>query len=365
VSAAAGLTILEQVPLAPLTTLGIGGSARYYTRATRADHVAAAATWAGERGLELLVLGGGSNLLVADAGFDGLVLEVALRGVDWRESGGDVQLSAAAGEDWDALVALGVERGWAGFECLSGIPGRVGATPIQNVGAYGQDVGQTLTSVTAWDRSSQARAVLEAAQCGFGYRHSRFKAGDRERFVILEVSYSLRRGGAPALRYAELERYLAEHGCTRPALADVREAVLALRRRKAMLLDPADPNTRSVGSFFVNPVVSAQEHAALEAAERRLGLGQGERMPAFPASGGAVKLSAAWLIERAGFRRGERRGDVGISERHCLALVNRGGGTAAEVVSLAREIRARVRDRFGITLQPEPVLVGFRPDQRL
>jgi UDP-N-acetylmuramate dehydrogenase len=362
---AAALAIAEHVPLAPLTTLGIGGAARYYTRVAQPEQVAFADAWAAERGLELLVLGGGSNLLVADAGFPGLVLHLDLRGVESRVTGAGVELAAAAGEDWDGLVASCVARGWAGFECLSGIPGRVGATPIQNVGAYGQDVSETLASVTVWDRARQALAVLSNAECAFGYRHSRFKAGDGGRFVVLGVSYGLRPGGAPALRYPELQRYVTEHCGARPALAEVRAAVLAIRRRKAMVLDPGDPNARSVGSFFVNPVVSARELAALELEERRRGLAAGASVPAYAAADGGMKLSAAWLIERAGFRRGERRGSVGISERHCLALVNRGGGTAAELVGLAREIRTRVRERFGITLQPEPVLVGFAPDQRL
>jgi UDP-N-acetylmuramate dehydrogenase len=326
---------------------------------TRPDQVSAAAQWSAERELPLLVLGGGSNLVVADEGFPGLVLHLDLQGVEHRETAGGVELCAAAGEDWDGLVAASVARGWAGFECLSGIPGRVGATPIQNVGAYGQEVSETLVGVTVWDRAQRRQLELSNAECGFGYRRSRFKGPERERFVVLAVSYRLNPGGAPAPRYPELQRHLGERGASRPDLAQVREAVIAIRRRKSMVLDSADPNARSVGSFFVNPVVSDGEFAALAAAERGRGLAADLAIPAFPAAGGGVKLSAAWLIERAGFVRGERHGHVGISERHSLAIVNCGGGTAREVVQLARRIRDGVRDRFALTLQPEPVFVGF------
>jgi UDP-N-acetylmuramate dehydrogenase len=350
----------NDVPLAGLSTLGIGGPARHYVRAESAQGVLDAARWAQERGLPLLVLGGGSNLVVSDEGFGGLVLHVAIRGVEARAAEGAVEVTVGAGEPWDPFVARAVAQGWAGVECLSGIPGLVGATPIQNVGAYGQDVSETITRVRAADLARGAVVDLAADACGFGYRDSRFKREDRGRYAILAVTYRLRPGGAPSVRYPDIERALAERRSAAPSLDDVRQAVIEVRRRKSMVIDPGDPNRRSVGSFFMNPVVSAGEADRIEAALRRDGtLAPADGMPCFPAPGGRRKLQAAWLIERAGLERGYRRGNAGISTRHTLAIVNCGGATAREVVSLAREIRDRVRDRFGVTLVPEPVFVGL------
>jgi UDP-N-acetylmuramate dehydrogenase len=344
----------DHVPLAPLTTLGVGGPARFLAEAETEDDVAEALSFARTRGLPVLVLGGGSNLLVADRGFDGLALRPRLRGV--RVDHGEVE--AGAGEAWDDVVARAVASGWAGVECLSGIPGEVGATPIQNVGAYGQEVADTIVSVRALDRGSLAAVTLDAARCGFGYRDSVFKRADAGRFVIVSVRFALRPGGAPALRYAELAGKLA--GRAAPSLAEVRAAVLDLRRAKSMVLDPADENGRSAGSFFMNPVVEAGAIEAVRARVEAAGvLAPGERMPEHPAPGGRVKLPAAWLIERAGFRKGTREGAVGISTRHALAIVNRGGATAAAIVGFARRVRDGVRGRFGVELQAEPVLVGF------
>jgi UDP-N-acetylmuramate dehydrogenase len=349
----------EGVPLAPLTTIGIGGPARWFVEATSAAEVEQALAWAAEKALPTFVLGGGSNLLIADEGFPGLVLWVALRGVVEEPDGDEVALRVAAGEPWDALVERAVAAGLAGFECLSGIPGSVGATPIQNVGAYGQDVAETVVDVEALSRSEGARRRFAAEECGFAYRDSVFKREERDRWVILGVTFRLRRGGPPALRYPELVRHLeTERGVA--DLARVRQAVVALRRRKGMVLDPDDADTRSDGSFFMNPVVGA---AALDGVLGRVaarGLAP-EAMPRFPA-GDATKLSAAWLIEQAGFRKGHRHGGVGISSKHALALVNRGGGTAREVVELVREIRRRVEDAFGVRLVPEPNFVGFERD---
>jgi UDP-N-acetylmuramate dehydrogenase len=348
----------EQVALAPFSTLEVGGPARYYLRADDADTVAAGVRWAAERGVPLFVLGGGSNLVIADQGFDGLVLHAALRGVSFQTDTAHGDIHAAAGEPWDALVAAAVERGWAGLECLSGIPGFVGATPIQNVGAYGQDVSETITRVTALDTRSGETVALTNEECGFGYRDSRFKREDRGRYVILGVSYRLRPRGEPALRYPELARHVEALGRA-PSLAEVRQAVIEIRRRKSMVIDPDDPNRRSVGSFFMNPAVDRATADAVRDVLRRAGRGdEAERMPAFPARDGRVKLSAAWLIERAGIQRGHGSGAVGISTNHTLALVNRGGATAAQVVALAREVRARVQDAFGIALVPEPVFVN-------
>ncbi|HEY7140231.1 MAG TPA: UDP-N-acetylmuramate dehydrogenase [Methylomirabilota bacterium] len=344
----------DSVPLAPLSTMGVGGAARRYVEAHDEAAVLAALRWAEERGLPLRVLGGGSNLVVADAGVDGLVLRVALRGIAAREAGPAVELTAAAGEPWDDVVRLAVERGWAGLECLSGIPGLVGATPIQNVGAYGQDVSETIAAVRALDRDARAVVTLLPASCGFGYRDSAFKSRAPERHVVLAVTYRLRPGGAPSVRYGELERHLAERGIATPTLGDVRESVLAVRRAKSMVLDPGDPNRRSCGSFFVNPVVAAAE------AERIAAIAGDPAMPRWPEPGGdRVKLAAAWLVERAGFARGLEDGAAGISTRHTLAIVAREGARAADVVRVARRVRDGVLARFGVRLSPEPVFWGF------
>jgi UDP-N-acetylmuramate dehydrogenase len=295
--------------------------------------------------------------VVADEGYAGLVLHVLPQGIETRRAGGEVRVRAGAGESWDALVATATANGWAGVECLSGIPGCVGATPIQNVGAYGQDVSETITTVEAFDVQDRTQVTLSNEDCGFGYRSSRFKGKDRHRYVILAVEYRLNPGGPPAVRYPDVKRHLAERGIGAPTLRDVREAVIEVRRRKSMVLDPADPNARSVGSFFMNPVVSEETAAAVQARAAEMKTPGAEAMPRW-ASGGGVKLSAAWLIERAGFRRGYRRGNAAISENHTLALVNRGGATAREVVALAREIRNGVRVAFGVSLVPEPIFVN-------
>ena len=342
------------VPLAPFTTLGIGGPARWFARATTIDHVAAAHAWAEEEGQPLFVLGGGSNLVIADEGFNGLVVQVAILGTEFAERRGTTVLRAGAGETWDDIVAAAVARGLAGLECLSGIPGSVGGTPVQNVGAYGQDVAGCLSAVTAFDRQAGRLTALGAAECGFAYRTSRFKRGDAGRFIIGDVSFTLE-PGPPTLTYPDVVRCFTEHQGASPTLEDVRRAVLTIRRGKGMVLDAADSDTRSVGSFFMNPVVPAEVHARLASAS-------GGSAPGFPVPGGQVKIPAAWLIERAGFARGHRRGPVGLSSKHPLAIVNRGGGTARDVVALAVEIRQRVVDRFGIALRPEPAFVGFADD---
>jgi len=348
----APLAPLENVPLAPRCTMGVGGPARFFVEAADEAAVLAALRWAQERGLPLHVLGGGSNLVVADEGVDGLVVKVALRGVSSREAAGGVVLTAAAGEPWDALVAHAVERGWAGLECLSGIPGLVGATPIQNVGAYGQEVSQTVTEVRALDRRTGDFVTLASKDCGFGYRSSRFRSGEPDRFIVLSVTYRLLPGGAPAVRYADVESDLARRGIAKPSLADVRASVLAIRRSKSMVLDPDDPNRRSCGSFFLNPVVD-------QATFERVSLAAGDpAMPRWREGDGRVKLSAAWLIEHAGLRRGDGPGPVALSTRHSLAIVCREGARAADVAAFAREIRARVEARFGIRLIAEPVFWG-------
>jgi UDP-N-acetylmuramate dehydrogenase len=338
------MRVEHDVPLAGLTTLGLGGPADRLVTAYDEEQVVEAIRSAPG---DVLVLGGGSNLVVGDAGFRGTVVRIATRGVT-AVDGEDVQLEVAAGEDWDALVARTVAEGLTGLECLAGIPGLVGATPVQNVGAYGQDVSQTVVRVRALDRRSDA--VVTVTDCGFGYRWSRFKA-DPGRWVVLAVTYRLTPGtGSRPIRYAELARALAVDVGDRAPLPDVREAVLRLRRGKGMVLDAGDPDSRSAGSFFTNPLLDADQRAAL----RELGADP----PTFAEPDGRVKVPAAWLIERAGFTKGAFEGPVGISSKHTLALVNRGGARTEDLVRVARAIRDGVRDRFGVELVPEPVLVG-------
>lgn len=351
-------SLTENIALAPMTTLGVGGQARFFCEATSTDLIRAGVEWAARRGLPLFVLGGGSNVVISDRGFSGLMLRIRICGIESRTEGDNVILTAGAGVEWDSLVAMCVSNGWAGFECLSGIPGSVGATPIQNVGAYGQETSETLVSVEALDRTTNDIVEIAASECGFGYRASRFKTTNRDRFIITRVTYKLIKGGRSTVRYAELERYIADKGITEPSIAEVREAVLAIRRRKAMVIDPLDADSRSVGSFFVNPVVSREEFEHINEIAQSF-LREGESLPAFSTPDGKIKLSAAWLIERAGFHRGYLQGRAGISSKHALALINRGEAEASNIIELAKEIQSRVREVFKVNLAPEPVMVGF------
>ena len=334
-------------PLSRLTTLRVGGPASAVVETDDTDSLVAAVTAADDAGEPVLLVAGGSNLLVADEGFRGTVVRVLSRGVtvESDDACGGVFVRVAAGHSWDDLVGQSVAEGWAGFEALAGIPGSTGATPVQNVGAYGQEVAQTLASLRAWDRAEQRVRTLAASDCGFGYRSSAFKA-DRDRYVVLDVLFQLRRGdlGSP-VRYAELARALDVEIGERPPLADVREAVLGLRRGKGMVLDAADHDTWSAGSFFTNPVVP--DASVLP-----------EGAPAWPADEG-TKSSAAWLIEHAGFRRGHGMpGPAALSTKHALAVTNRGSASAADLLALAREVRDGVRAATGVVLENEPVLVG-------
>ncbi|HUR85834.1 MAG TPA: UDP-N-acetylmuramate dehydrogenase [Solirubrobacteraceae bacterium] len=346
-------------PLSELTTLRLGGPARRLVRVESDGELLDVARSADADGEPLLLLAGGSNVVVADEGFDGTVALVGTRGIERpRRSDGRVWLDVAAGEDWDALVAGCVAEGLCGVEALSGIPGSVGATPIQNVGAYGQEVADVVVGVRALDRLTGELHTLDAESCLFDYRSSVFKR-DPGRWVVLRVTFALERSElSEPVRYAELARRLDVELGERAPLADVREAVLALRRGKGMVLDPSDPDTVSAGSFFTNPLLRTWDAEAFAArVEERLGAGA--EPPAWPAGDRRVKTSAAWLIERAGFRRGYGRADgIAISSKHTLALTNRGGGTTAELVALAREIAARVEEAFGVSLVPEPVFVG-------
>ncbi|HVZ75072.1 MAG TPA: UDP-N-acetylmuramate dehydrogenase [Polyangia bacterium] len=350
------LLVRDDVPLAPLTTLELGGRARHLVEATDDATFIDAVRWADARGVPVFVLGGGSNVVVGDAGFDGLVIRVATRGFQFDDGGaGETLVTAAAGEPWDALVAETVARGLAGLECLSGIPGLAGATPIQNVGAYGQEVAETIRGVRVFDRHSAALETLAPDACAFAYRDSAFRRAP-ERWLVLGVTFALRTDGAPTLRYRELADALAGTA----TLAQTRDTVIALRRRKSMVLDASDPNRRSVGSFFTNPIVDAAVADALASRAVAEGLvSRPDDVPRWPAGPGHTKLSAGWLIERAGISKGLRRGPVGVSSAHALALVHHGGGTTAALISLAREVRAAVQSRFGITLTPEPIFVGI------
>lgn len=353
------VTMEEDVPLAPLTTLRVGGPARLLARIESEDDLVAAAGLARERGLRVFVLGGGSNLLVADAGFDGLVLRIALTGESAAEVGPDeVECTVAAGVDWDAFVYQRCVAGLCGVECLAGIPGLVGGTPVQNVGAYGQEVAETIVRVRAFDLEAMAFREFTAAECGFGYRRSRFNSEDRGRYVVTSVTFRLRRAGRVKLNYADLQRHFAERVAAgdSPTPIEVYHAVREIRQRKGMLLVEGDPDCRSAGSFFKNPVVPVE---AVERVAAAAGVAT-EAVPHWPVAGtaGRTKLPAAWLLERAGFHKGYALGEAGISSKHTLALVNRGHARAAELLALRDRIQVAVAQRFGVRLEQEPVLLG-------
>lgn len=334
--------------LADYTTLSVGGPARRMITVNTEAELVETVRNLDERGEPLLILGGGSNLLVGDAGFDGTVIKIDTRGIDEDTAAcSGAVVTVAAGESWDPLVSHAVERGWSGLEAMSGIPGLVGATPIQNVGAYGAEVSELISMVRTLDRSTGHLKTLFPVECGFGYRTSRFKS-DPGRFLVLSVTFQLRLGSmSQPIRYPELARTLGVEVGQRVAAAEVRQAVLALRTAKGMVLAKDDHDTWSAGSFFTNPIISSAEADALPV-----------DAPRFRQSGDMIKTSAAWLIEQAGFGKGYGNGAAQLSGKHALALTNRGGATAADLLSLAREIRAGVRARFGIELVPEPVLVG-------
>lgn len=347
--------------MAPLCTLGVGGAAQHFAVAETVDDVREAVRWAQDEGLELRVLGGGSNLVIADEGVPGLVLQMAIRGIDRRLEGGQATYVVGAGEPWDDFVAASVADGDQGLECLSGIPGSVGATPIQNVGAYGQEVAETIASVRVLDRRSGELLELAAEACAFGYRDSLFKSREPGRYIVLEVRFRLRRGAPAKLAYGELRQHFGITDTTQrwPSLTDVREAVLRLRRAKSMVLESGDLNRRSCGSFFVNALVTTAD-------VKRITRVAGRAPPTFPQPDGRVKVPSAWLIEQAGLTRGTRLGRAGLSTRHTLAIVAHDGATARDVLALAHHVRRTVRARFGVLLVPEPDFWGFGAfDERL
>ncbi len=345
------MVILENISLAPFTTFGIGGPAQWFAEVTNEGGIREATDWARGRGVPLFVLGGGSNLLVSDRGFPGLVLHITLMGIE-RDGG---LFRVGAGEPWDDCVEQTLIADCAGCECLAGIPGTVGGTPVQNVGAYGQEVSSVIERVRVFDVAERRFAELAADECGFSYRRSRFNGADRGRFIVTRVDYRLRESGAPTLQYPDVKRAMeTKRSSGLPSLEEVAAAVREIRRSKGMLLLEGDPDCRSAGSFFKNPVVG------VEFLERPVARGA----PHFPAGPGAenvgrVKIPAAWLIEQAGFKKGYALGAAGISSRHTLALINKGGASAEEILALAEKIAAGVEARFGIRLEREPVLVGF------
>jgi UDP-N-acetylmuramate dehydrogenase len=332
--------------LADYTTLRLGGPARELVHAATETELLDVVRRADAAGDPLLLLAGGSNLVVDDAGFDGTVVRIETTGVTVEQDAcGGAVVTVAAGEPWDPFVALAVDEGWVGLEALSGIPGSIGATPVQNVGAYGQEVADTLATARCWDRAERAQRTFAAAECGFGYRTSRFKQ-DPQRYVVLDVTFQLRAGDrSEPVRYAELARTLGVEAGGRAAAIDVREAVLALRRGKGMVLDPADHDTWSAGSFFTNPLLDDPSVLPPDA-------------PRWQQPDGTVKASAAWLIEQAGYAKGYGGDVVSLSTKHTLALTNRGGARTRDLLALASEIQRGVQARFGVWLVNEPTLVG-------
>ena len=351
------MRIQENIPLAPLTTFRVGGPARYFVDAQTEQDVIAAVAYAAATRLPLFVIGGGSNLLISDNGWPGLVLKVSIAGVEFEGDREKMLFHAGAGEEWDSLVALSVSKGCGGIECLSGIPGSVGGTPVQNVGAYGQEVSGTITHVHALEIATGNMLEMSNSDCGFSYRSSIFNTTHRDKYIVLEVSYRLPRNGPPRIEYADLQKFFVDTNSADPTLQQVRDAVRSIRQSKAMLIVSGDEDCRSAGSFFKNPVVSEAEAARIEAlAQSRV---PDKKLPRYPAANGQVKLAAAWLVEQSGFHKGYTMGPVGISTKHTLAIVNRGGATAKDILSLKDQIQKKVFDIWGVSLQPEPVFVGF------
>jgi UDP-N-acetylmuramate dehydrogenase len=334
----------KDVPLAELTTLKIGGKARFFVCAKNERDVFSAYKYAKSRKTDVFILGGGSNVLISDNGFDGLVLQIGLQGIDRAEN----VVTARAGEDWDKFAAFCVENNLAGLECLSGIPGFVGGTPVQNVGAYGQEVSESIESVRCLDRETCEIVELENAECGFAYRTSIFNTTAKNRYIVLAVTYNLKSNGEPKIDYADLQKYFGERT---PSLRETRQAVLEIRAAKSMVIDERDINSRSAGSFFKNPIVSNKQFA--EICENL-----GETIPSYKVGDENVKIPAAWLIENAGFNKGYRLGKVGLSSKHTLAVVNYDHGNAADIVKLKDEIQAKVKAKFSLELMPEPIFVG-------
>lgn len=339
------LLIEENRELAPLTTLKVGGAARFFVEAKTESEIVEAVRWARENDLPLFILGGGSNVLISDAGFDGLVLQIRLQGI---EQLGNV-ITAQAGEDWDEFVKACVEKNLQGIECLSGIPGLVGGTPVQNVGAYGQEVSETIEKVRVFDRRTNEILGLSNADCQFSYRTSIFNSTNKERFIVLSVTFKLNPNGEPKIIYKDLRDYF---GDKKPTLTETREAVRKIRAEKAMLVRQGGLDSQSAGSFFKNPIVSREKFAAM--CEKF-----GDTIPSYKVDEMSIKVPAAWLIEKSGFQKGYQKGNAGLSTKHTLALTNRGNAAAQEILNLKEEIQATVKEKFEVNLIPEPVFIGF------
>lgn len=343
------LLIQENIELAPLTTLRVGGAARFFVQAQTENQVIETVKWANQNEFPLFILGGGSNILVSDNGFDGVVLQICLKGIEIREN----VITAQAGEDWDEFVQFCVERNLQGIECLSGIPGFVGGTPVQNVGAYGQEVSETITKVRCFDRKTDEIVELSNTECEFSYRKSIFNSTQKNRFIVLSVTFNLNPNGEPKVVYKDLREFFGER---KPNLAETREAVCQIRAKKAMLVRQGGFDSQSAGSFFKNPIVENEKFLRVVSIAQGLGI---EYVPNFKSDESLVKIPAAWLIERAGFSKGYLKGNAGLSTKHTLALTNRGNATAQDILSLKDEIQTKVSEIFGIELKPEPIFVGF------
>ena len=353
------MQILQNVALAPLTTFQVGGPARYFCEAKTPQEVGEAVAFAQRGNFPLFVLGGGSNLVVSDDGWPGLVIRMGVSGIEDHSESGKTIFEVGAGEEWDKFVALAVSRNCGGVECLSGIPGSVGGTPVQNVGAYGQEVSETIESVLALDLKDGQLHELCNDACGFSYRGSIFNTSQKGRYIIVRVTYALTSGSEPRIQYRDLKKHF-EGWSVPPTLADVREAVRRIRASKGMLITAGDDDCRSAGSFFKNPVLTAEQYEALAQRAKAKGL----EVPNYPALEAQRKVSAAWLVERSGFSKGYNSDRVGISRKHALAIVNRGGATAADIVALKEQIQDRVAEIWGVHLQPEPVFVAAPTDNR-
>ncbi len=343
------------VPLADLTTFRIGGKARFFVRAETEKDIVETIEFVDSNNLDLFVLGGGSNILISDDGYQGLVLHIATRGISiGNEKGKTVLVTARAGEDWDEFVEFCVKRNLAGIECLSGIPGLIGGTPIQNVGAYGQEVSETIVSVRVFDRITGKIRTMDNDDCGFGYRKSVFNSTAPDRYIVLSVTYALTKAGNPKIVYKDL---IEEFPGKAPTLIETRQAVCRIREKKGMLVRQGGHDAQSAGSFFKNPLVSIDGLREIESVATDAGLGV---VPMFRIDQNQVKVPAAWLIEKAGFEKGFKKGNAGLSTKHSLAITNRGGATASEIVTLKELIQERVKDIFGVKLIPEPNFIGFK-----
>ncbi|MCA1622348.1 MAG: UDP-N-acetylmuramate dehydrogenase [Acidobacteria bacterium] len=364
------LDIQESVPLAEFTTFKIGGEARFFVSAQSEIEIIEALRFAEKNKLEVFILGGGSNLLIADEGFDGLVLQISLKGILFGAEASlpainnglarknETLVTARAGENWEEFVAFCIEKNLAGLECLSGIPGFVGGTPVQNVGAYGQEVSETIVSVRCFDRNAKKIVEMTNAECEFAYRTSIFNTTYINRFVVLGVTYALKYDGEPKIVYKDLQNYF---NGKKPNLQETRHAVLNIRSDKSMVINKNDPNSNSAGSFFKNPIVDLKKFAKIKQTAKNMGASE---VPSYSVNTNKIKIPAAWLIEKSGFYKGFLFGEVGISTKHTLAIVNFGNAKASDVICLKNKIQRKVKEKFDVTLKPEPVFIGFKDLQK-